>query len=90
MTARNLQLKKQGDELRCAVRAIMAARPRLARQLTAKEVFGRLPPKFRRRGERTVSERTISGHIKEIHDEAELQELLDCRDGNSSPESDAA
>jgi hypothetical protein len=66
--------------VRAAVRAIMAERSPLARRLSAKQIRARLPPHLRR------DERTIRLHMQCIHDEAEI----DCRDGNSSSESDAA
>ena len=85
MTARNVKAFEDGQAVRAAVRAIMAERSPLARRLSAKQIRARLPPHLRR------DERTIRLHMQCIHDEAEEARLkIDCRDGNSSSESDAA
>jgi hypothetical protein len=79
MTARNLKAYEDGQAVRNAVKDMMAAHSPLARPLTAKTVNAQLPPHLRR------DERTIRLHMQRIREEE-----IDCRDGNSSSESDAA
>jgi repressor of nif and glnA expression len=79
VTARNMPAFFAAQELHAAVRSIMAAHSPLARPLTAKAINVLLPPNQRR------DERTIRYHMQRIR-EAEI----DCRYGNSLPESDAA
>jgi hypothetical protein len=80
VTARNVRAFEDAQAVHAGVKAIMAARSPLARPLSAKQVRARLSPHLRR------DERTIRLHMQSIHREAEI----DCRDGNSSAESDAA
>jgi len=69
MTARNLKAYEDGQAVRNAVRAIMAARSPLLPPLTAKAINAKLPEHLRR------EENTIRWHMRQIRREAELLAL---------------
>jgi hypothetical protein len=64
MTARNARAFEDGQAVRAAVRAIMAAHSPLAWPLTAKVINAKLPPHLRR------DENTIRWHMRQIRREA--------------------
>ena len=84
MTARNRPAFIRAEELRSAIKAIMAAHSPLAPPLTAKAVIALLPPHTHRQR----AARTIRHVMRRIRAEAAAE--IGGRDGNLSPQSDAA
>jgi hypothetical protein len=66
MPPRNLKAFDDGQAVRAAVKAIMAARSPLLPSLTAKVINARLPVDLQR------DENTIRWHMRQIRREAEL------------------
>jgi hypothetical protein len=71
MSARNVKAYEEGQDVRAAIKSIMAAHPPLAWPLTAKTINARLPPELRR------SDEDIRHHMRSIRREAATQFNID-------------